>query len=455
MTTDTETADSGNPRAPSGTEASKGFRMDIQGIRAIAIGLVLLAHAQVPGFAGGFIGIDVFFVLSGFLITGLVVTEIESTGRVSLRDFYARRARRLLPLAAVVLTFIAIGSLLLFTMGQRIEVGKQIVGAALYFVNWIYAAQHLDYFNADSGFVSPVQHYWSLSVEEQFYLVWPAIMLVASLVASRLRSRPRPVLLVLLLPLAIGSLAYSVMLTSSNPETAYFSTLTRVWELAFGAILAILLPRSINLRPWAANLFVGMGLLVILGSAMTFDESSQFPGLLALFPVLATISILVGGSAVHRSETVELLCGPTMQYLGELSYSIYLWHWPFVVFASAIWPGLAPLWLVIATLVSIVPAQISHVLIEDPIRKSGKLRQWPKRALAIGAVCSVAAASVGVSLAAENLDVKVVPANQVAGARAVARPGEVPEQEKVSTISPDPLSAASDRARLFADGCLA
>jgi len=455
MNTDTNTADSGSPRAPSGTEGAKGFRLDIQGIRAIAIGLVLLAHAQVPGFGGGFIGIDVFFVLSGFLITGLVVTEIESTGRVSLRDFYARRARRLLPLAAVVLTFIAIGSLLLFTMGHRIEVGKQIVGAALYFVNWIYAAQHADYFNADSGFISPVQHYWSLSVEEQFYLVWPAIMLVASLFASRIRSRARPVLLMVLLPLAIGSLVYSVMLTSSNPETAYFSTLTRIWELAFGAILAILLPRSLNLRPWVANALVALGLAVILGSAMTFDGSSQFPGLLALFPVLATISILVGGSAVRRSKAVGLLCSRPVQYVGELSYSIYLWHWPFVVFASTLWPGLTPFWLLVATLVSIVPAQISHVLIEDPIRKSGSLRRWPKRALAIGAVCSLSAACVGVSLAAEKLDVSVVPGSQVAGARAVVTPGQIPRQERVATISPDPLSASTDRARLYDDGCLA
>lgn len=444
-----------NDRVPSGTENGSGFRLDIQGIRAIAIGLVLLAHSQVSGFAGGFIGIDVFFVLSGFLITGLVVKEIETTGRFSIRDFYARRARRLLPLAALVLGFIAIGSLALFAMSERIEVGKQIVGAALYFVNWIFAAQHVDYFHTASGFISPIQHYWSLSVEEQFYLVWPLVMLAASLFAVRTGRRVRPVLLAVLIPIALLSFAYSIHLTATNPETAYFSTLTRLWELASGAVLAIVLPRSLNLRPWPANLLVGLGMLVILFSALTFDESSSFPGWLALFPVLGTISILVGGSSVHRGPMVGMLCLKPVQYVGRISYSWYLWHWPCIVFAMTIWPEIQPGWLAIVTLASLIPAQISHVLVEDPIRKSGKLRLWPKRALAIGAVCSVTAASVGVAMASEDLDVNVVNARNVAGAMVVKTPGQVPIQQSASRISPDPLEAGDDRARLFADGCLA
>jgi peptidoglycan/LPS O-acetylase OafA/YrhL len=448
-----KTADARMPRPASGTEGDRGFRLDIQGIRAIAIGLVLLAHSGVPGFSGGFIGIDVFFVLSGFLITGLVVREIQTTGRVSLKKLYARRARRLLPLAALVLAFIAVGSTLLYTIGEQVEVGRQIIGAALYFVNWIYAAEQVDYFNAGSQFLSPVQHYWSLSVEEQFYLAWPAMTLIASAVALRLGKSVKPVLLIGLVPLAAASLAYSIHLTATNPETAYFSTLTRIWELGFGAILAIVLPRSLNLRPLVANGLVATGVAVIIGSALLFDESSPFPGWIALFPVMATVAILVGGSAASRGWAVNLLCVRPVQYLGEISYAWYLWHWPFVVFALAIWPDLGWGSLVAATLVSLIPTVVSHVLVEDPIRHSKGLRLRPGRALAIGAVCSVCAAAVGLGLSNDRLDVEVVPGDQVAGAAIVREPGVIPREVRVSRIAPDPLAASEDRARLYADGC--
>jgi peptidoglycan/LPS O-acetylase OafA/YrhL len=447
------TARSGDNRPPSGTEGDKGFRLDIQGIRAIAIGLVLLAHAGVPGFAGGFIGIDVFFVLSGFLITGLVVREIEKTGRVSLKKFYARRARRLLPMAALVLVFIGICAIAIYPIKDQVETGRQIVGAALYFVNWIYAAEQVDYFNAGSQFLSPVQHYWSLSVEEQFYLAWPAMMLIASAVALRTRRSVKPVLLIGLVPLSLASLAYSIHLTASNPDTAYFSTLTRIWELGFGAILAIVLPRSLNLRPVLANGLVALGILVILGSALTFGEGSPFPGWIGLFPVLATIAILVGGSAVSRGWAVSLLCLRPVQYLGEISYAWYLWHWPFVVFALALWPDLGWGWLVAATLVSLAPTVISHVLVENPIRHSKRLRVLPGRTLAIGAVCSVAAAAVGIGLAVDRLNATVVPGDQVAGAAIVREAGVIPPQERATRIAPDPFVASEDRAVLYDDGC--
>ena len=171
--------------SPTAKEAGSNFRPDIQGIRAIAVTLVLACHASIPWAKGGFIGVDVFYVLSGFLITGLVVREVEKTGKVSIRNFYARRAKRLLPMAALVLVFICIVTLFVFSLARQVEIGGDVFAAALYFVNWHFIIQGVDYFAAADGIHSPVQHYWSLSVEEQFYLVWPLILMAAGALAAR------------------------------------------------------------------------------------------------------------------------------------------------------------------------------------------------------------------------------------------------------------------------------
>ena len=441
--------------APSGTENEKGIRMDIQGIRALAIVLVVFAHAGVPGLAGGFIGIDVFFVVSGFLITGLLVREVKTKGRISLKDFYARRARRLLPLASIVLVFTALGSLLLYDLSDQITVGKQIVGAALYFVNWLFAFQEVDYFTGGAGFVSPVLHFWSLSVEEQFYLTWPLLMLVATGVALRSGRRIEKTLLLVLVPLALASLGYSVLVTQTDPELAYFSSLTRIWELAFGAILAIVLPRSLDLSGWLSNTLVAGGLVAIVGCALLVDDGSPFPGWQALIPVFGTIAILVGGTARRRTRASSVLCARPAQYLGDLSYAWYLWHWPILTFALVLWPGMGLVPTVAIGLASLLPSAITHSLIENPVRRSRVLRRLPRRALAVGAFASVIAASSGLALASRSTPVKVVPADQVAGAKVIPRPGKVPFQKEVFRIAPNPLKGVEDRGELFYDGCMA
>lgn len=244
--TGSTTPDATAPRSHGEAQAVRGdggFRRDIQGLRAVAVVLVLLYHAGVPQLAGGYVGVDVFFVISGFLITGLIVREIERTGRLSLTRFYARRARRLLPATAVVFVAVAALTLVALPAMQWRTVGRDLAASTLYVVNWELAQRSVDYLAADTA-TSPLQHFWSLAVEEQFYVVWP--LLVAMLVwwLRRRSGRVRPGGLTLgLLLIAVPSLVWSVHLTSADPGRAYFVTTTRLWELAVGALLAVNLAR--------------------------------------------------------------------------------------------------------------------------------------------------------------------------------------------------------------------
>ncbi|HEV6955624.1 MAG TPA: acyltransferase, partial [Promicromonospora sp.] len=208
-----------------------GFRPDIEGLRAVAIGLVLLYHGGLDQLTGGFVGVDVFFVISGFLITGLLIRELEKSGRISLPRFYARRAKRLLPATALVLVVTAVLTWLTVSVIEWRTFGLDIVSAAAYVVNWRLAARSVDYLAEDVG-VSPVQHFWSLAVEEQFYIVWPLLLVViAWWVRRRATARLRAVMTAGILLIAVPSFAYSIYLTQANPSAAFFVTPTRLWEM--------------------------------------------------------------------------------------------------------------------------------------------------------------------------------------------------------------------------------
>ena len=236
---------------------------------------MLGCHAELPHFAGGFVGLDVFYVLSGFLITGLILHEIERTGRVSLRDFYARRARRLLPLAVTVLVVTLLCALVVFPASRLHQVSDDVLAASLYVANWSFMAQQVDYFAFEDGAVSPVQHYWSLSVEEQFYLAWPVLLLGLTVLAARLGTRRRPVLFAVLAVLGAASLAYGLWFSDVDPSRAYFSTLTRGWELVLGGLLAVVLPAGLRMpRPLAAAL-AGGGIVVLLVTTALYPRPSR------------------------------------------------------------------------------------------------------------------------------------------------------------------------------------
>ena len=412
---------------------------------------MLLCHAEIPWAEGGIVGLDVFYVLSGFLITGLILGEYRKRGTVSLRNFYGRRAKRLLPLAATVLVFISIGSLILFPTVMQIETGKDVIAAGLYFVNWRFIAEGVDYFAFSEGVVSPTQHYWSLSVEEQFYLLWPVLLLGCAALAARLARRPVVVMLALAATLAAASLAYSIVHTPQEPLGAYFSTLTRGWEILFGAVLAIVLPRSTGLPRWLGDLLVVAGIATVVGSSFAFNEIDPYPGWRALIPVGGTVILIIGGSAVHRGLGVRLLALRPLQYLGKISYAWYLWHWPFVVFAITIWGHMAPGRLLLVTLAAWIPAEISHRLIEEPFRRSKPLNRQPRRSLAIGGLCTAAAVAAGLAVSADRIDLEEAPEDQVAGAQA-AETGA--PQQRVRAIRPSPEKARDDRGLAFERGCL-
>src|SRR5690625_3470771 len=239
-------------RAPS---AAPRFRADIQGLRALAVLLVLAYHAGVPYISGGYVGVDVFFVISGFLITGLIIRELETTGRLNLRNFYARRAKRLLPATAAVFVTVAFLTVVALPITRWREIAGDIAASTIYLVNWRLADKSIDYLAAESA-ASPLQHFWSLAVEEQFYIIWP-LLIIALFWRWRHGSMSRR-LFWGLLAITIPSFVWSVYLTEANPGAAYFVTTTRLWEMAIGALLAVVIgythriPRAVRIATgWA------------------------------------------------------------------------------------------------------------------------------------------------------------------------------------------------------------
>jgi peptidoglycan/LPS O-acetylase OafA/YrhL len=427
-----------------------GFRPDIEGLRAVAIGAVLLCHAGVPFFAGGYVGVDVFFVVSGFLITRLLLGEVDRSGGISLRRFYARRARRLLPLSAILLVSVGILSLVLLSPVRAVEVSGDIISAAVYTANWHFAAQSVNYFAQDVE-PSPVLHLWSLAIEEQFYVVWPTLILAVTWFWRRRGASVRPVLWVTLAIILAGSLAIGIQLTDAEPASAYFSTFGRAWELALGAALALL--GAVRIPRAGAAAIGWVGLAAIVYSALAFTAGTPFPGVAALIPTLGTAALLLAGSSIHARAAgapAAMLSLSPVRYVGRISYSWYLWHWPALIFAAVIWGPLSVAAGLAVVLASLIPTVLTHHTIEDPVRRSRTLARLPNRALAIGLGCMAAAAGAGLMLT--DLQPTITTAKSVAGAEAL--PSEPVPQQSAEAVRPNPLEAQNDRSREFTDGCL-
>ena len=276
---------------PGNTNVEKTFRPDLEGLRAVAVGLVLLFHAGITRFSGGYIGVDVFYVLSGFLITGLITRELRANGRLSLTDFYARRARRLLPAALVVLAVTLLASALILP-GIRIPtVSADVASAALYVSNIRFAILANDYFAADTA-RSPVIHFWSLGVEEQFYLFWPAILLGVYFWARR-SDDARGRLAVAIAVIGLASFVLSLWLTNVNLPWAFFSLPSRAWELAAGGVLAVLATRFTRVPALLAEGLSLAGLAMIVAGSLIFTGETPFPGTAALVPVTGAVFLIL------------------------------------------------------------------------------------------------------------------------------------------------------------------
>jgi peptidoglycan/LPS O-acetylase OafA/YrhL len=316
---------------------ARQFRSDIQGMRALAVGVVILAHSGFRTFSGGFVGVDVFFVISGFLITSLLMREADRAGRISLVGFYARRARRILPAAVVVAVATVVASILFLPLVRAVEIIKDSLWSAAFAANFRFAAVGTDYF-AKGEPSSPLQHYWSLSVEEQYYLVWPLLLIGWLWVARRRGSGPRRRWLLVVLGLAsLASLLWSIHATHAAPTSAYFSSLTRAWELGLGSATAILLSRGHLRAPrWLREALAVAGLAAIAFATFAFDANTPFPGILAAVPVLGTVLLLATGAAPQEQATLvgRLLSLRPARVLGDWSYSLYLWHWPVIRIAE-------------------------------------------------------------------------------------------------------------------------
>lgn len=315
----------------------RGFRPDIEGLRAVAVIAVVLYHAGIPGIGGGYIGVDVFFVISGFLITGLLFREASTTNTVALGRFYGARARRLLPAAAIVGTVTAIAAAVLPPLQAR-SVFLDGVASALYVGNYRFALRGTDYLTADAP--SPFQHYWSLGVEEQFYLVWPLLIIAVAASVRRvrpLRSTPRPVPYAVVLALiGAASLVAGVLWTRTSPSWAFFSLPTRAWELAAGGLVALSIQQWRRLSLRTASIAGWGGLALILLTCTQLNAHTPYPGTEALLPVLGTALIIGGGAVTGGLGPGRLLCRPAMRAIGRISYSWYLWHWPVLLLMPAL-----------------------------------------------------------------------------------------------------------------------
>jgi peptidoglycan/LPS O-acetylase OafA/YrhL len=370
------------------TSTGKRWRPEIQALRAIAVSLVIAAHLWPDLVPGGYVGVDVFFAVSGFLITSLLVEEIVGSGRVRLTAFWARRARRILPAALLTLLVTAVGTLILVPSHRWGAFLTEIATSATYVENWRLAHTAVDYFAKADG-VSPVQHYWSLSVEEQFYLVWP-LLLLGALGLTRGRS-PRVRIGALgaaMGLLTVASLTYSIVSTSSDPAQAYFITPTRAWEFGLGGILA-LLPHPQRSPTLLRAGLSWVGLAAILAAGLAYGPGTAFPGSAALLPVLGTLAVIRAGAPSHRLAPTRFLAWGPVQRAGDLSYSLYLWHWPLLVLIPYAWSGISHGLLAgIVLELTVGLAWLSKRYVEDPVRTASGLARRPRRTLALAGIAT-------------------------------------------------------------------
>lgn len=317
-------------------------------------------------------GVDIFFVISGFLMSGILVRQFGQHGaRPSLTEFYARRARRLLP--ASLLTIVVVVFLAWTTLPdiRKTDVMKDAVASTVFGMNWRMSAESIDYLSATTGPPSPLQHYWSLGVEEQFYFVWPALLIVAA-VAGRTIGISRAKMFAATIAATIGiSLAYSIHFTSVNPAQAYFVTWTRLWELAAGGLVAVCMLKLGALSKLIGASLAWLGLLLAVVPALFYTDSTPFPGSAAIVPVVGTMLIIGAGPAAGRAGPVLVLSRLPMRRIGDWSYSLYLWHWPVLVFGAA-WVGreLTQTEALLMLGASFGPALLAYRYVEEPARRA-------------------------------------------------------------------------------------
>jgi peptidoglycan/LPS O-acetylase OafA/YrhL len=385
--------------AGTGAHPIRGFRPDIEALRAIAVLLVVLYHAQTPLLTGGYVGVSVFFVISGFLISLHLITEIERTGKLRIGRFYARRARRLIPAASAVIIATVVVAWVLVSGLYAADVGGDAVWASLFGANVNYAISGVDYqANQDP---SAFQHFWSLSAEEQFYFVWPILLLVAAVVARRV-ARPSSARVGMLVAIAIfgaASFALETYLMAVSPTIAYFLMPSRAWELALGALVAVAAPWLVRWRLVQNGYLVlaGLGAIILAGFVLT--DETPYPGTAALLPTLGTAVVIAAGLRSATFVESGVLQARPLQLIGRLSYGLYLWHWPVLILAPLILGhDLSLVEALVLCGLAFILAIFTNISIEVPFQKAPGLQSTSRGLLlggiAIGLTLAVAASAI-------------------------------------------------------------
>ncbi|GAB3036925.1 SGNH hydrolase domain-containing protein [Parafrigoribacterium mesophilum] len=431
----------------------QNHRRDIQGLRAVAV-LLVIANHFLGWPSGGFIGVDVFFVISGYLITGLLLREHERTGTISLAEFYRRRVRRILPAAlAVTVTTLAVG-FVVFTRSRSAALFTDGVWATLFGANWRFIITGTDYMHAGDA-VSPLQHYWSLSIEEQFYFVWPLILLLTLAIAVPRHRRRAAVAIAVI---GIASFGFAVWETSVYPTVAYFSTFSRIWELASGALLAISAPRvsamSEAFRPFLA--WGGLG--VIAASALLINSETPFPGPFALAPIAGTAAIIAAGVDRRRPQP-WLLTNRAANYVGDISYSLYLWHLPSFVIVGLFLASTPRRYQAAALVVTAALAVTTFHLVENPIRRTRHQVRIVRPALAVLCIvgCSVLVVNIAPRTSVAVAQGRVYRTGQSPALRALWKGIDAALMMKAwpkLTPSIDTIGADDKAPAWVSDGCL-
>jgi peptidoglycan/LPS O-acetylase OafA/YrhL len=434
--------------APGRELPSSPYRYDVQGLRAVAVALVVLYHFEVPYFSGGFIGVDVFFVISGFVITRALLSELQHTGRIALLPFWARRARRLMPASVVTLVLsVAIGALLLPRLYLE-SLLRDAVAVALYVPNVLFAQDELDYL-ADAS-PSILQHYWSLGVEEQFYIIWPLLLGIAFVLTGSSRKRA----FVILCVITAVSLAASIALTYRVQPWAFFSMPTRVWEFGAGGLVAFYAPSLVKKASLAKVGISWVALIALIGSAVLLTESLAFPGFAAILPVVATAVLILLSDSRSRFSPARILSTRVMLFVGAISYSLYLVHWPIIVLAeqrggtNRTINGLETAALIA---LAVALAWLLYTFVERRfiVRRGEDSR--PKRTIFVSICAAVVLAFAAFSLQSSVAASEIDSGRVAAAAAAESRP--IFAEYVPSDLHPSLRDATLDVPSIYADGC--
>lgn len=440
------------------------MRREIQGLRAVAVLLVVLFHLWPNRLPGGYVGVDVFFVISGFLITSHLLRELARTGTVGLAQFWARRIRRLIPAAYVVLVASAVGVLLWVPRLAWQQFFGEILAAALYVENWALALGAVDYLAADNQ-PSPAQHYWTLSAEEQFYLVWPLLVLAGVWLAVRLARRrgsvvaPRRAVLGVLAVVTLVSLGYSLWITAHDPAWAYFVTPARAWEFGAGALLAF--APTVSGRHAGRAVLGWASLVVLVSCSVVLDKETPMPGTAAIVVVVASMAVIwVADPPLEWSHSRLLTLRPAA-YVGDISYSVYLWHWPLIILLPYVTDhALTTVDKLSILLATIGLSALTKRFVEDPVRLAqglGLKRPRTTFAYAAAAAVLLTLVCVGprVAVARDTAQAEQTARRIAADAPpcfgAAARDPQAtgcPNPDLAGTIVPTPAAAAQDWPQL-------